>query len=104
MSTSVTASPGYSVCSAHSSSLARGQKPSVRLCLKEALAQGVADQLGAVVEVELLHDTTAVAVHRLGAQGQLAADLLVGVALGGEAQDLHLAPAQPIKRVGAGGA
>jgi hypothetical protein len=61
--------------------------------------QREADQLAAVVEVQLLHDAGAVGVHRLGADEQLLADLAGAEPLHREAQHLALAVGQLRHRV-----
>src|SRR5579859_6297009 len=67
------------------------QPPSI---LQQAAAHGVFDQLGAAVQVQLVHDVGAVGVHRLGADEQPLADLRVGVALGHQLENLALALGQ----------
>jgi hypothetical protein len=69
----------------------RDLRPSVLGDLDPALAHGVDDGLGAVVDGQLAQDGRHVVLHRLLADGQRVGDLLVGHALGDVVQDLHLA-------------
>jgi hypothetical protein len=54
-------------------------------------ADGVASELGAVSEAELLEDVGAVPFHGFDADGQQASDVVGGVAFGDEFHDLVLA-------------
>src|SRR4029453_9883708 len=63
----------------------------VRLGLEQALRQGVADELGAGGQTELLHDVRAVRLGRAHRDVQLLGDLLVRVAERKQAQYLALA-------------
>src|SRR5215218_2951859 len=58
--------------------------------LEQPLAERVLHQLGAVMQVQLVHHPLAVGVHRLRAEHQPVGDLLGGVPLGGELQHLAL--------------
>src|SRR5215212_6634613 len=53
----------------------------------QTFADGVASELGDVVEVELVHDVLAVGVDRLGADEQDGGDFLGAFALGDELDD-----------------
>jgi hypothetical protein len=52
----------------------------------------VADELGGLAHAELAHQARTVRLDRLRADPELRADLLRGVALGDQAEDLALAP------------
>ena len=65
--------------------------PATIVELYEPLRMRVLDQFGDVVEVELAHDVGAVALDRLLADRRAFGDLLVGVALGDQRQDLAFA-------------
>ena len=67
----------------------------------EADADSVLDQVGLVVEVELVHCGGAVVLDGLRAEVQARGDLADGAAIGGELQDLALTGGQGGK--GAGG-
>src|SRR5438552_12444241 len=79
--------PGHPSCQCTRGSVAR-PPPSVH----DLLAQGEADQLGRLVEVELLHDLLAVPLHRAQAEREGGRDLCVGAPLGDELEDLALPP------------
>src|SRR3990172_5978372 len=68
----------------------------------EALAQGVADEVGAVLGVELGHDVGAVRLDGLDADVELLGDLLVGGALGDELEHLALAGGEEVVADAAG--
>src|SRR3954469_15359737 len=74
-----------------------GEVAARRVGLEQPLAQRVLDQLGAVVEVQLLHYPLPISVDGLGAEHEPLADLLAGVAFGGKPQDLALAWGKPIR-------
>ena len=57
----------------------------------EPSARGVADQLGRVVDAELLHQPRAVVLRRLRLDAEDGGDLLGGLSLGDEVEDLPLA-------------
>src|SRR5262245_56776953 len=67
------------------------------VCLQHALAKGIAHQLVAVPQAELLHDPLAVGVHRLGADDQLLGNLGAAVTLGDQFQDFPLPLGEPIE-------
>src|SRR5438128_10142764 len=71
----VTAAPGERAASVH-----------------HLLAQREADQLGRLVEVELLHDLLAVGLDRVLAEREGGGDLAVRAPLGDELEDLALPP------------
>src|SRR5438874_1698023 len=62
----------------------------------DALSDGVADEVGAVLRVELRHDVRLVRLDRLDADEELAADALVRVALGDQLQYFALAARQQV--------
>src|SRR5262249_50799142 len=61
---------------------------------EQSATDGVFDELSAAVQVELVHDVSAVGVNGLGANREPFGDLVVGVAFGDELQDLALALGQ----------
>src|SRR3989304_4812910 len=62
----------------------------------QALAQGVADKVGAVPGVQLAHDVGLVGLDSLDADEELLRDALVGVAFGDELEHLALAAGEQI--------
>src|SRR6266446_1320958 len=84
------------------------ERPSMTLgrcyLLHDPFTDGEADDLGGVVEVELLHDVLAVTLDGVDAEREDAGDLFVGLALGDELQDLALASREPRQRVLGGAA
>src|SRR5215217_1544784 len=71
-----------------------------RLWLDEAAADGVARQLDAVAHAELLEDVRAVTLDGLLADEQQVGDLLVGVGLGDQLDDLLLARRERVGMTG----
>src|SRR5256885_2173583 len=61
----------------------------------QALPDGVTDQASDIVDVQLLHDTRAVKLGRLGADGEQGGDLFGRLALGHELHDLAFTRGQP---------
>src|SRR2546429_4011894 len=69
----------------------------------QAFPDGVADQTGDVVDVQLLHDTCAVKLGGFGGDREQRGDLLGRLAFGHELRDLALAGGQPAPVLPRGG-
>src|SRR5262245_32132783 len=68
------------------------------LQLDEPLPEGVADEPGGVVNVELRHDVSAMRLGGLHTDVEQLSDLLRGLALGDQLEDLALASGQVLNR------
>src|SRR5437879_3159932 len=64
------------------------------LDLEQPGAEREADQLGSMLEAQLPHDACAVSLHGLGAHAEQLADLVGGMARGGQRKDFALARAE----------
>src|SRR3990172_13314355 len=62
-----------------------------RAAADPAAVSGVLDQPVLRIQIEFSHEVVAVAVHGAGAENQPFGDLLVGVSVGDQSQDLFLA-------------